>query len=98
MTKSEVAYYVIRGYRVDVYPVGWLEAWQHRKMGKKLRYALRYMMGQARSRNWRAVKNMFNGYLAEVDPSPPGVTRCGHGWTRRRALRDIRRVMDEAGY
>jgi len=83
---------------VDVYPVGLWHDLQHFRRGvhrprriQRLRYALRYPLRQARAGNWRAVKNYFNGYLAEPADFPPGVTRCGSGWTRRRALRDWQR-------
>lgn len=70
---------------VDIYPVGLLHDWQHRKM-RPLRRALRYPFRQARRGNWRAVHNYFNGYLAEHQSAG---RRCGHGWTKRRAYRDL---------
>jgi hypothetical protein len=70
----------------DIYPVGLLRDWQHRKM-RPLRRALRYPVSQARRGNWRAVRNYFNGYLAE--PTPIRGRRCGHGWTKRRAFQDL---------
>ena len=79
---------------VDVYPVGlWSELRQFgrpspRRIRRQL-HALRYPFRQARKGNWRAAKNYFNGYLAEPASWPPGLTRCGSGWTRRRALRDL---------
>lgn len=41
-------------------------------------------------RHWRS-RSYWNGYLAEPSwPGGPGSwTRCGHAWTRRRALRDL---------
>jgi hypothetical protein len=89
---------------VDVYPVGLLRDLRHFRLGlhrprsvRRLRLALCYPLRQARAGNWRAVKNYFNGYLAEPREFPPGVTRCGTGWTRRRALRDYRRRAQRAG-
>lgn len=41
-------------------------------------------------------RNSWNGYLAE--PLDSGrCTRAGHGWTRRRALADLRQHMREIG-
>lgn len=46
-----------------------------------------------RNRQWRDLKNTFNGYLAEPTPWPDGtgLTRCGSGWTPRRAVRSLHR-------
>lgn len=83
---------------VVVYPVGLLRDLLqfahglHRPRAlRRLRNGLRYPLRQARARDWRAVRNYFNGYLAEPEDWPAGVTRCGSGWTRRRALRDWQR-------
>lgn len=89
--------------KIDVYPVGvlagllwarraarrglWRVAWDH------LRSELRYVVQQAQARRWRAVRNALNGYLAEPIPAPEGLRRCGHGWTRRRAMRSLRREL-----
>ena len=77
--------------QITVYPVGWLEAWKHRR----LRSTWRYVKSQAHKRNWRAVKNTFNGYLAEVQYSTMHHRRAGHGWTKRRALSDLGRHLGE---
>lgn len=45
-----------------------------------------------RRRNWRAIRNTFNGWLAEHAYAG---TRAGHGWTRRRALADLQRHLAE---
>lgn len=91
---------------VDIYPVGLLadllglgrairarhpQAIRH-ALGS-LRHRARYIRERARDRNWRAVKNTFNGYLAEPSPWPDDspLRRCGSGWTRRRALRSLHR-------
>lgn len=70
----------------NIYPVGLLHDWQHRKM-RSLRRALRRPFNHALSGDWRAFRNYFNGYLAE--PTPMQGRRCGHGWTKRRAFRDL---------
>ncbi len=78
---------------IEAYPVGLFLDIKRRR----LRTGIRYVVEQARRRNWRAVRNYFNGYLAEWHYCPPGVahTRCGKGWTKRRALRDLgRHIID----
>lgn len=96
---------------VDVYPVGLLSALQRdyrrlrnyrlarhlQRVGWATPRTLRYLAGRVRAGQWRAVKNTFNGYLAEPYDMPPGLSRCGSGWTRRRALRSLRRQYDRAG-
>lgn len=90
---------------VDVYPVGLmseictvrrrleffgLSLSSFQPLGKTVKY-LRF---QLRKRNLRAVrKHLFNGYLAEpvVWPEDRWLTRCGSGWTRNRAVRDLQR-------
>ena len=71
----------------SVYAVGWLAAWQHRRMGH-LRNEWRHTLRWVRERNWRAIRNTLNGYLAEQE----GAGHCGHGWTKSRALRDLARI------
>lgn len=58
-----------------------------------LRLTLRLMRSQVQQRKWHDLKNNFNGYLAEPRTWPEGGTlrRCGSGWTRGRALRDLER-------
>jgi hypothetical protein len=95
--------------KVDVYPVGWLadllRAWRYltraelagrrKQAWRELRKSWRYTAHQLRRRNWRAVKNAFNGYLAEPEEFPPGDyrRRCGTGWTKARALRSLDRRL-----
>lgn len=61
----------------------------------KNRRTIRSMRGRvwnhAKSGNWRAVRNYFNGYLAEWHYPPSGVAyyRCGKGWTRKAAIRKL---------
>jgi hypothetical protein len=86
---------------VDVYPVGALDDLIHlrgilRRYGwraarSRVRFILTTLTRRVRRRQWRAVKNYFNGYLAEPAPFPDGMRRCGSGWTHRRALRSLRR-------
>jgi hypothetical protein len=79
---------------ISTYPVGLLADIKHRK----IRYGLRhYLLGQIKRRNWRAVRNYFNGYLAEWNYPPEGMRhyRCGKGWTKRAALSDLgRHIVD----
>lgn len=92
---------------IDIYPVGVLRdvqyavaALRHGHRGearRRLRMMLRYLAGQARKGKWRAVRQAFNGYLAEPDPIPEGLARCGRGWTKRAALRSLHRRMRTAG-
>lgn len=84
--------------KIDVYAVGLLHdlaAFVHtpdRKHARSmLRYRLRYPFRQAKAGNWRAVRQYFNGYMAEPSAWPEGLTRCGTGWTRGRAYRDLQR-------
>lgn len=74
---------------IAVYPVGWLEAWKHKRMRSELRFTVRCV----RQRNWRAVKNSFNGYLAEVAYGNLIQRTCGHGWTKRRAASRLGRYL-----
>lgn len=88
---------------IDVYPVGWLAAlrfaWRAARSGRaapayrRLRQQWRYTRRCIRLRKWRAVRNSLNGYLAEHELG----RRCGHGWTRRRAVRDLRRHLAALG-
>lgn len=79
--------------RIDVYAVGLFSDIKRRR----LRYALvNYLIPQARHRNWRAVRNYFNGYLAEVSYSDIRHTMCGRGWTKRAALSSLGRHLGEA--
>lgn len=65
----------------------------HSQVRTQLRTTIRHL----RRRQWRDLKNEFNGYLAEPDPFPEGVHRCGSGWTRKRALRSLRRQVRRPG-
>lgn len=95
---------------IDVYPVGlWDDVrqfrgrWRHDPAGKRaalrrLRWDLRYPLMRIRCGNWRALKNYFNGYLAEPTPFPDNLRRCGSGWTRERAVRSLERLQYEAAF
>lgn len=52
----------------------------------------RYLLSQVAERNWRAVRNTFNGYLAEHRGC---AHNCGKGWTKRAALRRADRLCRE---
>ena len=86
---------------IDVYPVGWLAAWQRRHIPRPhghrhpLHRELRYVLRHASRGRWRAVRNTFNGYLAEARTDK--TRRAGHGWTKQRALRDLARHAYEMG-
>lgn len=82
---------VVDGLRCDVYPVGlWLDVRTHGVVMGAAK-TLRYVRYQARARNWRAIRNTFNGFLCEPSPFPANLTRCGKGWTRRSAIRSLER-------
>jgi hypothetical protein len=96
--------------KVDVYPVGVLHdlrvAWRiardprlrrTRHAHLYLRHAWRAVSRHVRKKMWRELKNDLNGYLAEPTPWPEGVTRCGSGWTPKRALRSLRRQVRRPG-
>ena len=73
---------------IGTYPVGLL--WDIQR-GRVWRGITGYLIPQAKRREWRSVRNYFNGYLAEWHYCPEGVrhTKCGRGWTRRIALRRL---------
>lgn len=69
--------------------------WRLSRARISLGYIPKTVARQIRSRDWRALKNTFNGYLAEPDVFPPGDyrRRCGTGWTKARALRSLERRL-----
>jgi hypothetical protein len=92
------------GLTYDLY-VLW-RAWRFRRVPQhvdmtrwalgRLRRKLSYIASQARARNWRAVHNSFNGWLAESASCP----KAGRGATRARALADLahhQRQVQETG-
>lgn len=89
-----------------MYPVGWLSTLRRvgralvtrRHLRQVRRFAwldirrqVKLTLYRIRHRRWRELKNSFNGYLAEPHHWPDGMHRCGSGWTRRRAMRSLRR-------
>lgn len=72
---------------IETYEVGLLLDFRR----GRLRAGLRYLARQVKRREWRAVRNYFNGYLAEWHYPPLGVKhyKCGRGWTRRAARRRL---------
>jgi hypothetical protein len=87
---------------IDVYAVGWLalllglgRSIRARHLGA-IRLSLTKIRHQwgvekifIRDRNWRAIRNGFNGYVAEHGD---GESDAGHGWTKRAALRRLARI------
>jgi hypothetical protein len=96
--------------RVDVYSVGLLAAMQqdarhirYWRMASRwympyaVRREIRHIMRQIMRGNWRAVRSSFNGYLAEPNPFPERLYRCGSGWTKRRAMASLVRQARFSG-
>lgn len=97
---------------VEVYPVGVLQclhvvrgaitakgltlAQRRGSIQHEWRREVGYLRRQIAARNWRAVRNSFNGYLAEPYEFPPGLHRCGRGWTQRAAVRSLLRLYRES--
>lgn len=61
-----------------------------------IRYNAQYLRGQARRRNWRAIRNaLWKPYRCEsVSDSP----RVGWGWTAGAARRDLTRRLAEMSH
>lgn len=78
---------------VVIYPVGMLSDLQRRRF----RVATRRLLEMIRDGRWRALKNAFNGYLAEPSQWPSGLRRCGSGWTHGRALASLEHYARKAG-
>lgn len=74
-----------------IYPVGWLDAWKTRQMRWQWRYTVEKL--QARPRQWRDLRNSFNGYLCEHTGHPHN---AGRGWTKRAAARRAERLCRKA--
>jgi len=83
--------YIAENTAISVYPVGILQhalqIWHRKKAGQAANW--RWHAGMFRQQ-WRN-RNYWNGFLAEVDYPPAGLTHtmCGRGWTRRAAARDL---------
>lgn len=73
---------------IEAYPVGLLSDIKSRRVWRGIRGDL---FPQIKRRKWRAVRNYFNGYLAEWHYPPEAVRhyRCGRGWTKRAAIRRL---------
>jgi hypothetical protein len=86
-------YLTVRRFPAAVGAPTW--AWRVDRARTSLRHIRQTVVRHVRVRNWRALKNTFNGYLAEPDEFPPGDYRrqCGTGWTKRRALRSLERRL-----
>lgn len=93
--------------RIDVYPVGVLAALLLVRNAIRLRRAagvrwalgtlcreVRYIAGHACAGNWRAARHHLDGYHAEHRAFG---LRCGTGWTKRRAVRDLYRDLADLG-
>lgn len=68
-------------------PVTW--RWRASRAQSELYAAWRTTRRHIRQRQWHELRQTFNGYLAEPEPFPDGLTRCGRGWTRRAAVRSL---------
>lgn len=79
---------------IGTYPVGLLSDIKRKRVRNGIRY---YLMEQIKRRNWRAVRNYFNGYLAEWHYPPEEFIHgsAGRGWTRKAALRSLGRKIVE---
>lgn len=80
---------------ISIYPVGVLAAWKQRRMPRRLRREAQLLLRWAREGNWRAVRQSFNGYLAEINYPPEDLAhlRCGRGWTKRAAASSLGRQL-----
>jgi len=87
--------------KIDVYAVGLLADvlrfvhTPNRRTARRMGwYCVRRFTRMVRDRKWREIKSYCNGYLAEPTPWPPGLARCGSGWTKGRAYRDLQRRIE----
>lgn len=78
---------------IETYPVGLFRDLQQRR----LRYGIAYLKSRVKERNWRAVRNYFNGYLGtprvrprREAPSPAASTEA----RTRAAPTDVPRLAD----
>lgn len=80
---------------IDIYAVGYLEAirLQRRGMRGRVKSEFKRSLYWLRRREFRAVRNQFNGYLAEVTQ---GGLSAGRGWTKAAATRRLVRLMQAA--
>jgi hypothetical protein len=89
-------YVTVRRFPAAVGSPPW--SWRINRAYTSLRHIRQTVVRHVRDRDWRALKNTFNGYLAEPYhwPEDGSLTRCGSGWTKSRALRSLRRHGWEA--
>lgn len=87
-------YLTARRFPAAVGPPTW--GWRLSRARASLRHIRQTIARHVRARNWRALKNAFNGYLAEPVAFPAGLRRCGSGWTKKRALRSLARHARKA--
>jgi hypothetical protein len=70
-------------------PVTW--RWRIDRAHSEVYATYRSIRRHIRNRQWHELRQHFNGYLAEPDPWPAGLTCCGRGLTRRAAVRSLHR-------
>ncbi|MBM0201781.1 hypothetical protein JNW90_00755 [Micromonospora sp. STR1s_5] len=89
--------------QVDVYPVGLFRdvrqlhhalAVSDPRAWSRFRSALGRQVDRIRGRRWHETRRYLNGYLAEHRTLG---TRCGHGWTKARARRDLAAHLYQLG-
>jgi hypothetical protein len=80
----------------DVYPVGFLFDLKMSWRVKRYRMAIFSMIGWFFTGKWRRLRSHLNGYLAEPLVFPGKLKRCGTGWTRRSAVRDLQRMLNKS--
>lgn len=82
---------------ISVYPVGFMSGLLavRARLRHRAPIAWRWHAANFR-RQWRN-PNYWNGFLAEVDYPPEGLTHtmCGRGWTRQRAAENLGRRLWE---
>lgn len=73
--------------RVDTYPVGWMAV--VRTTWNLLKHEWWYFRRMFREQNWRAIRNTFNGFLAE---HPGCQHNAGRGITPKSAIRRVDKI------
>lgn len=84
---------------IDVYRIGMLYAlhfdWRALIIGRRWTgntwREIKHLTRLARKGEWRQVRTSFHGWHAEHRYAG---SRCGIGWTRKAALRDLRQHLD----
>jgi len=85
-------YLAARKFSAAVGPPTW--SWRISRAGASLQHIRQAVVRHVRAGNWRALKNTFNGHLAEpLDLASAHAQgwngRCGTGWTRAGAMRSL---------